>query len=137
MFQPSHLKLWAVAAGSWQSLKTMGCGSRFLTATYNYGLWQPVPIRYPKRENDSCLCRVLRKGLMKDKEWMCCDCVNGGASLSFVVITTSSFCYFTHHDKSNINACLQDCQFKSCNMSQTLDVMNPVCFNCNGIVVLC
>ena len=44
----SHSKLWAEATGSWQPLKTMGWGSRFLTATQNYGLRQPVPDSHSK-----------------------------------------------------------------------------------------
>jgi hypothetical protein len=53
----------------------------FNWGTQNNRLWQPVPVKYQRRGNDSYFCWVLQGEIMKDKECICRDCLKGGLSL--------------------------------------------------------
>jgi hypothetical protein len=66
---------------------------------------------------------------MTDEECMLPDCLKGGLSLSFLVITTFSFAIL-YIMTSRAFLCLSSKlhQFKCCNMSQTLDVFRSLLF---------
>ena len=83
----------------------MGCDSRLSQILY-------------EEKNDSCFCRVLQGGIMKEEGFIFSLCLIGGSNLTFTLISTFSL--------TSLRLLSAWCHFKYGSISPSLDMFQNI-----------